>query len=547
MDNDISKLTHYVAKQPSQCIKKLVNTNDRLKLSKHVCRKSHNQLKSTTISEFKSDGFQHGCILHVNIMDKMIKNSDDLLAIVKEKKTNKIFVLLLLHSVHYKHQLTHKNQTNPTLIIKDPFFKNIAFGKERVSAVMIDNIYCNLCLQYPQTLHNNNDDIRALKQKGNEYFSRKQYRFAIHCYSVALQHRNSENDTMLKFKLLCNRSLCFMHVHHYQNASLDAHNALSIDADSFKAKFRSISALKGIGQYLQALKLLQSIDKTQIKSSGIQTNFDLLQKDILTRYRESMGILQNDCKERIDFALYPPFAHDTQWRKTSDFVGALSIQWINNKKGRGIVATKDIKSGDVVLIEKVFAKGKYTNNQCSKRDVLVMNIVQKIYPHLQMDGFECNPSLLNAKRIQCLYNGGCYDDDTSNKWVPQMDLFKYNMDSKDIKDFGLCSAHDIGRVIDANCYESLCDPNDIDLIEAKYTNKSANKSIEKKMYVGLWLLTSFVNHSDEPNVYRIIWYNTMVIIANRDIKKGEEICLSYLNPFMSDHDRKNQLNEGWGI
>merc|ERR1711992_301067 len=55
--------------------------------------------------------------------------------------------------------------------------------------------------------------------------------------------------------------------------------------------------------------------------------------------------------------------------KTDYISDSIKIAWINDKKGRGIIATEDIKNGEFLLREKCFAFGfppseyKYYNNK----------------------------------------------------------------------------------------------------------------------------------------------------------------------------------------
>ena len=480
-----------------------------------------------------------------------------IITIVKELKSNTIFILILLHASFYNDQL-HKNDV---LFIKTALYKQkkLLMNKEEEQRILIiDNVYYNINLTQNDVIDDNKSDdidVDKLKEKGNKYFGCKQYLFAINCYSKALQSNNINDDKDLKLKLLCNRSLCFLYVNEYCPALIDAENALKIDKHCIKAKFRCIKALNGIGKYLKAIKILKSIDKTTIESKSICKSFGALEQEIVMKYYESMAIFKNDKNEKIDFALYPLFSHPIKWKNVSNFINnKISIKYINKTKGRGIIATNDIKCGEIILIEKVFAKSELLSDSkyhISKRDSLLMSVLKNTFPYLRIKGgFEYN-SNLNCKRISFLYNGisNCIDhknnDHRNLKYkVPNIDLFKYN-ECDDDDTSNAMTVNDIQGVIDCNSFESLIDPNDIDLIEAKYTNNCNNNDktdIDNKMYQGLFCLVSFMNHNDNPNCYHIIWYNTFIVIADKNIKKNEEICISYLNPWMSDVQRNNQMS-----
>ena len=67
---------------------------------------------------------------------------------------------------------------------------------------------------------------------------------------------------------------------------------------------------------------------------------------------------------------------------------------------------------------------------------------------------------------------------------------------------------------------------------------------EKSIGSGLWLTGSLFNHSNDNNASRVMINQYMIIVANKDIEKGEEICISYVSN-ASTND-KNQLKQ-WGI
>ena len=202
----------------------------------------------------------------------------------------------------------------------------------------------------------------GITQFGQDWSNRKVLRFLLFENWYRFENSNTQN-TDLKFKLLCNRSLLFLFIQHYSHALIDAEHALKLNKQSVKAKFRCITALNGIGQYLKAMQLLKSVNRKTIESSSIRKQFVILDREIIIKYRESMGILQNEGKDRVDFALYSAFSDHSKWANVSDFIGPICVHYIGPKKGRGIVATKNIKRGDIILIEKVFAKGMYKNGK----------------------------------------------------------------------------------------------------------------------------------------------------------------------------------------
>lgn len=61
----------------------------------------------------------------------------------------------------------------------------------------------------------------------------------------------------------------------------------------------------------------------------------------------------------------------------------------------------------------------------------------------------------------------------------------------------------------------------------------------------IWIRASLFNHSCIANVNRAHIGDMMVVRAMRPIKKGEELCLSYMDTAMELRDRRSFLEQGW--
>jgi len=62
----------------------------------------------------------------------------------------------------------------------------------------------------------------------------------------------------------------------------------------------------------------------------------------------------------------------------------------------------------------------------------------------------------------------------------------------------------------------------------------------------LWIFGSLFNHSDQANAQRFVFYKMMFIKASADIKKGEEITISYVDRSMSASSKHTDLKQ-WNI
>ncbi|KAJ3861952.1 hypothetical protein EV359DRAFT_46146 [Lentinula novae-zelandiae] len=72
---------------------------------------------------------------------------------------------------------------------------------------------------------------------------------------------------------------------------------------------------------------------------------------------------------------------------------------------------------------------------------------------------------------------------------------------------------------------------------------------QDKKYQALFLKTSRCNHSCGPNaIWRFDCLTFMLTLsAVRDIHLGEEITISYIDPFLPRHVRRTQLQSKWNL
>ena len=67
---------------------------------------------------------------------------------------------------------------------------------------------------------------------------------------------------------------------------------------------------------------------------------------------------------------------------------------------------------------------------------------------------------------------------------------------------------------------------------------------EKYCGCGLWIIGSLFNHCNDSNAQRCVLYKTMFIKSKKNIVKGEEITISYIDQTIED--KQTEL-KNWGI
>ena len=399
-------------------------------------------------------------------------------------------------------------------------------------------------------------------------------------------------DMLILVKLYCNVSLCYYMLNEYEWCYLYGLYGIKLirkyNIDFNKMEYRYISSLISIKYIKQAKAYMNGIDWDKIKCDKIKKEFKKLNRII-------------NCKLKPD---------NSDWNTNSNFIGNIEIQYIDASKGRGIIATKDIKKGELILCEKAFSHGNYhkntdndsmiqiyneqTNKVYSGRNQELIldtikqcfingdyNLIEKDlnkifnYKHLPHN-IHSKRCQLNRKRLLSLYDGQKIKTDILNINEFKYDVLDHNKNillihymcnqycNKYIEfniyetisnylvdksfDNKLITSNKINNIILNNAFDSLINPNNIKHFTNNSTNNDINslKNNEKYCISGLWLLGSMFNHSNNPNTKRIITNKTMIIKAKKDIKPGNEINISYIDNSISYHNKINEL-KNWGI
>jgi tetratricopeptide (TPR) repeat protein len=174
----------------------------------------------------------------------------------------------------------------------------------------------------------------------------------------------------------------------------------------------------------------------------------------------------------------------------SDYVGPISVVDIRGK-GKGLVATVDIKEGTLLLAEKAFAIGHNDDHRMLFGTGLtnMVNIIRtiRLSPH-------------RTSELYSLYPGPDID---RNEHLPDgiIDITRIHM---------------IERMNSFNWENELF-----------YPMKDLQRDGCARACV-LWITASFLNHSCVANTHRLMFGDIIVLLASRDIPKGEEVTISYL-------------------
>eukprot|EP01083_Nonionella_stella_P019635 54536_1 len=397
------------------------------------------------------------------------------------------------------------------LIIKEPYAKKSLDGSYNIR---IDNPHSNLIVMKendPKYIQISEQDPNELKAIGNEYFTKKMYGLAIRYYSTALLNIENESNDELKAKLLSNRSFGYLQMNESYKAAQDALHALELDKDAIKVVHRYATALANLRQYEKALDVMNNTNIKDIESKSIQKSFEQLKRQIECKLKESKQLYaMNHLMNRTDL------------EDIEDYISSsIAVEYINDVKGRGVVATEDIKKGQVILIEKCTAfGGVYPDKMCGMMDhrlneaflpskvSLIQNIVD-IYT---------NGKDIDKYKISLLYSGDKYSK--NSVIVPRMELFK--TDAFELKeDIPVLNIDQIRAIAIKNAFAVTMKPSK--------TLRSLLHTAKGQMETGsaIFVAGSFFNHSNRSNVAHMVNWRRIFVAAERNIRKGEELCVAY--------------------
>jgi len=185
-------------------------------------------------------------------------------------------------------------------------------------------------------------------------------------------------------------------------------------------------------------------------------------------------------------------------------VGPVKVVFLEGR-GRGLVTTKNVRRGDLLVREHALAcvdapkESKFLFSGDGRMwGGSKVDLVAALVSQLADD-------LVLRARVSTLHDGSSRSD------VPDMSLF---LDDASVKDVPHVSAARASRIIDMNTYA---------------TGASLQVDVEKDQGKGIFAVSSFLNHAEDAciNVDREEENRTMSLYARFDLEAGTELTTSY--------------------
>ncbi|KAI1698325.1 SET domain-containing protein [Ditylenchus destructor] len=406
-------------------------------------------------------------------------------------------------------------QPSTILVIKEPYLKqgsqsesaiirvdspsDVTFVKETDEKVLqaIDA----LCWHKPELM-----SAEELRLKGNNLFAQNLFEKALDLYDRALLLQPNSAVVQL------NRAAVLIKLQRFQDAYESAKRAFDNGADEEKALFRLGVAAYGMREWEKSVQHFRALRE---KFSGNKAA-----KDDLAKAQVRLQEFQTG-NYNFDQLFQQVFKEKKRFLDVADYNGPIEISEIAHK-GKGIIASRDIKKGTLLMVSKAFSM--IYDEDHPGIDLLSTNLITKIADMkcsaLNVIG-TVQTLLRNPQRADELYGLHTGKNFEETGEVPK-------------------GVIDVGR-IESICSMNGFEPENVFETADDSQTDDANTKFRFRKPAGLWTTPSYFNHSCIGNSHRTFYGDIMVIHAICDLRKGEEITHNYVSPTIPYKERLEAL------
>ncbi|KAG9046748.1 hypothetical protein FS837_003769, partial [Tulasnella sp. UAMH 9824] len=324
------------------------------------------------------------------------------------------------------------------------------------------------------------------KKQGNSHYQKGWCIPAAVLYGRGLQRFPSSAVLRL------NRAMAYLQLDYYEAALSDCEAALdfkeALGSLKPKALYRAAQALYGMGRWNEAER----------KFAETATEYPAQATDCQSWIKRCKDRKIEATEGKYDWAAAYRAAQVPGCRMDlADFTGPVKVASLPSRGGgRGIVAKRNIKFGELLVVSKAFIS-------CTKNDYAKPELCS--YMHLIKNKGEIGYGAVAATKVAERIAGSPKAADAVEQ------LYAGPSNSPPPPNYSIAPSEkvDVARLLQFN--------RDVDI-----------KRIEAVVnYNGLFLLPSLFNHSCSPNAFRYTLGDVMIIRATCDIPAGDEVFLNY--------------------
>ncbi len=362
------------------------------------------------------------------------------------------------------------------------------------------------------------EDTEALRTKGNNYMQDKQYLKAVDAYTKAIEQ--SPNNLVL----LSNRAEAFIKLGYFNTALLDCDEVLKGNPDALlkqKTLYRKARALEQLAENEEDLiKVKEIYDKleTKINTESLEEKF----RNIKGQYNiKEIYDYEKECMNTIFGKKYYLDSLNKEIKYTS-YCNNESIE-MDYSEERGVFwkAKKEIKAGTLLIVEKPIMStymaeikryrgtfDKFKDMGFSSNEIALTIIATFIKDMMK---YPADGEYITKKITQL-------STQKTSKYKIEKRQEEYNIKDEDV----------LKEIISNNAILTI------------RTDKK--KIAPNELSYGLYLKSSFFNHSCLPNCFYFGVANLLFVKAIDNIKEGEELTISYIEP-KPLYQRRNEMNK----
>ena len=387
-----------------------------------------------------------------------------------------------------------------------------------------------------------NDDALTLKMQGNTYMKDKQYLKAIKRYSTAISklsitENSSKEDIKNYLILLSNRAEGFLKLGYFYSSLKDCNEILETNKDNLnlldttqidKIINRKARSKEQIAENLEDLNKIDEIYNLMSEKSKKELNIESIKNTLIEKKNNMKGIFnrkelllyEQSCFETIRAKKYYLDSINKEFKNANYFNSNLIQESYNTTKGNHYIAKENIKEGTLLIVEiplisiydeeiKKFSstfeklqKMGFSQNELAL-EILLTNFKDRIEFNEEKKYLIDKMGQLSSFELK----------NTTKSKEERMKSFEYNEDN-------------IRDIISTNAILTL--------------RNDRKKIAPIELCYGLYIKSSFFNHSCEPNCFYYGIANLLIVKAIKNINKGEELTVSYIEPKPA-YMRKNEL------
>lgn len=363
------------------------------------------------------------------------------------------------------------------------------------------------------------------KVSGNDHFAKGEWLKAFAAYTRVLEGdpslrgratvlaRSNRAQTLLNLKRPgaalrdCAAALLDPYLSHKSSDS-------KVQAVRFKIHYRAALAEYQLGRYTAALTRLEFVRKDYPKDTSIL--------ELIARTEERVAEANTGIYKWRE--LFSTFALDPEATlDIADYTGSMITHATVPGKGRGLIATRDIVPGELLLVSRPLASAT------AQKDALKFLLGVNLYAKMMDSSPNVNLIALLIEKME---------DDPSI--IPLVyDLHPGDSFSPHGFDYGSMKAEeaiDISRLEGITIFNSFHPEHLIDKTSIEHTKNEERDRVHQP--AALYYYPSFMNHSCIGNVTYSFISDTIFMRCREPIKAGEELLDSYVDPMSPLKERQ---------